>query len=76
VANLQVKDVPDELHVQLRNCAARRGKTIRDIVLGAVRHELDHESFLARLETRSTVELGVPITDLLRDEREERDRRL
>ncbi|MFN2426771.1 MAG: hypothetical protein ABR587_10050 [Candidatus Binatia bacterium] len=76
MANLQVKDVPDELHERLRNCAARRGTTIRDVVLEAVRHELEHERFLAQLETRTSVELGAPIADLLRDEREERERRL
>jgi plasmid stability protein len=76
MANLQVKDVPDELHERLRDCAARRGTTIREIVLEAVRHELEHERFLARLETRRAVDLGVPIVELLSEEREERERRL
>lgn len=76
MANLHVKDVPDELHERLRDCAARRGTTIREIVLEAVRHELEHERFLARLETRRAVDLGAPITELLSEEREERERRL
>jgi len=76
MANLQVKDLPDELHERLRSCAARRGTTIREVVLAAVRHELEHERFLARVESREPVDLGTPIAELLKAEREEREGRL
>ncbi len=73
MANLQVKDVPSEVHDSLRRCAARRGTTIRDVVLSAVRAELELERFLERLATRGPVELGVPAADLLAEERTSRE---
>ena len=72
MANLQVKDVPDGLHRQLRSCARRRGTTIREIVLEAVRRELDHERFLKQLNARDPVDLGMSAAELLRQERAER----
>ena len=72
MANLQVKDVPESLHRRLRGCAKRRGTTIREIVLEAVRRELEHERFLKQLGAREPVDLGVPAAELLRQERAER----
>jgi hypothetical protein len=72
MANLQVKDVPEGLHRRLRGCAKRRGTTIREVVLEAVRRELEHEQFLKQLEAREPVDLGVSAAELLRQERAER----
>jgi hypothetical protein len=33
MANLQVKDVPEDVHRRLRECARRRGKSLRELVL-------------------------------------------
>lgn len=73
MANLQVKDVPAELHRRLRSSAKRRGTTIRELVLDAVRRELDHEHFLRRLADREPVDLGGSAADLLVAERAGRD---
>jgi len=47
---------------------------VRDVP-DAVQHELEHERFLAELESREAVDLGVPAAELLREVREERERR-
>jgi plasmid stability protein len=72
MANLQVKNVPDEVHRRLRRCAKRRGQTVREIVLQAVQRELSHEEFAARLRRRRSVDLGRPAADFLREVRSER----
>jgi plasmid stability protein len=74
MANLQVKNVPEETHRRLRLCARRRRQTLRDVVLAAVDRELSHEEFLARLHRRKPVELGRPAAGFLKAAREERER--
>ena len=76
MANLQVKDVPAELHRRLRSSAKRRGTTIREIVLDAVRRELEHEAFVRRLESRDSVDLGDGAGNLLVAERRAREQEL
>lgn len=73
MANLQVKNVPEEIHERLRACAARRGQTLREVVLDAVRRELSHEEFLARLRQRPKTDLGRPAAQLLTEARAERE---
>ena len=60
MANLQVKDLPDELHRKLRRRAKLQGRTLRDLVLEAVRRELDRAEFQERLARREPVDLGRP----------------
>ncbi len=74
MANLQVKNVPDALHRRLQRTARRRKQTVRDVILEAVTRELSHEEFVSRIRRRSTVDLGRPASDLLREVRAERAR--
>jgi len=74
MGHLQVKNVPDPVYRELQRCARRRGKTIRDVVLEAVRRELALEAFEARLQRRRAVDLSRPAADFLREARAERDR--
>ena len=74
MANLQVKNVPEEMHRRLRRCARRRGLTLRDVVLAAVDRELSHEEFIARLHRRKAVKLGRSAASFLTAAREERER--
>jgi plasmid stability protein len=76
MANLQVKNVPPDVHRRLRRWAGRRGRTIRDLVLEAVRRELSHQEFLERLAGREPVDLGTPAAKLLDEARAERRGRL
>jgi plasmid stability protein len=39
MANLQVKDLPEDVHAELRRRAALRGVTIRDYVLDLLRRD-------------------------------------
>jgi hypothetical protein len=43
------------------------------VVLEAVRRELSHEEFLARLQQRPSVDLARPAADLLREARADRE---
>ncbi len=65
MANLQVKNVPEDLHRRLRAIATRRGNAVRDVLIEAVRREVSHEEFLARLRQRPRVELSRPAAELL-----------
>lgn len=76
MANLQVKDVPETLHRKIRAEAKRSGRTIRDLVLTAVVHEIDRKEFRARLARRAPVELGHPAAQTLDEVREDREREL
>ena len=76
MSNLQVKNVPDDLYRKIRRQAKRQGRTIRDLVLEAVRREIAREEFRARLQTRRPVELGRRAADALDEERTARDREL
>ena len=72
MANIQVKNVPEELHRRLRRCARRRRTTMRELVLEAVQRELSTEEFIARLRRRRSVDLGRPAAEFLREARRER----
>jgi len=74
VANLQVKDVPEGIHRRLRECARRRGKTLRELVLEALGKELSHDEFEKRLRLRSRVRLSRAAGEVLAEVRAERDR--
>ena len=76
VPNLQVKNVSQDLHSRLRRCAKRRGRTVRDLVLDAVKRELLLEEFVERLERRSPVNLGRSAARSLDEARAERERDL
>ena len=74
MANLQVKNIPDELHERLRRHARERNCTISAAVLTALERELDRWEWRARLAQRPRTELGVAAADLLQAERENRER--
>jgi plasmid stability protein len=76
VANLQVKNVPDALRRRLRAYARRSGRTLREIVLGAVAREMENAEFQARLAKRQPVDLGRPAARSLEDARTERGEEL
>jgi hypothetical protein len=74
MANLQVKDVPEDIHRQLRECARRRGKSLRELVLEALGKELSYDEFERRLRRRSRVQLSGPAGGVLAEVRAERER--
>jgi hypothetical protein len=74
--NLQVKNVPADVHRRIRRLAAQRGQTIRDLVLDSIRRELDRDEFQDRLARRAPVELGRAAARSLDEARAEREREL
>lgn len=76
MANLQVKNVPESLHKQLRVYARKRNCTLSDFVLEALKRELARSAFHERLKKRPRAELGVSAASLLEEERRHREQEL
>ena len=74
MANLQVKNIPDDLHDRLRAYARESNSTIGAAVLAAVERELAGWEWRKRLAQRPQTDLGVEAAELLREERSLRDR--
>jgi len=73
MANLQVKNVPADVHRRLLRWAKRQRRPVRDLVLEAVRRELMHQEFLEVLGGRDPVDLGTPAARLIEEVRAERE---
>lgn len=72
VTNLQVKDVPAQMHDELRRRARERGVSVRDYVLDLLRRDQavpTKAEWSARLERLPPVTVEPPAAELLRDER-------
>jgi plasmid stability protein len=74
MANLQVKNLPEDVHRRLRECARRRGKSLRELVLETLDKELGYEEFKRRLQSRSRVRLLRPAGEVFTEVRAERER--
>jgi hypothetical protein len=72
MANLQVKNVPESIHRKIRLLARRQGRTIGEVLLGAVQMEIDRELFHKRLAKRGSVKLGRSAARSLEEVRAER----
>ena len=73
MANLYVSNVPDALHRRIRAYAKRCGRTVRDVVLGAVSREIERDEFRTRLAKRDPADLGRPAARSLEEVRAGRD---
>ena len=72
MANLQIKDLPDEVHDELRRRARQRGATLRDYVLDLILADQampSRDEWLARLRARPRIELAAPVAELLAADR-------
>lgn len=76
MANLQVRNVPDSLHENLRRHAKENNRTMSEVVVTAVERELTRWEWLKRLESHPRTNLGVSAADLLAEERNDRDAEL
>lgn len=72
MANLQVKNLPDELNERLHRYARERRQPIREVVIEAVERELDRRTFVQRLRQREPANLPTSAANLLESERRER----
>lgn len=76
MATLQVKDVPDDLHRELRRRADLEGLSIRDYLLRLIRNDQQRPpatEWLARLRQLEPLDFGAPAADLIQADRAERD---
>ena len=74
--NLQVKNVPSELHERLRRHARFLNSTMSDVVLGAIERELARHEWRKRHAGRPGVDLGVSAAALLEEVRGARSQEL
>lgn len=72
---IQIRNVPDSLHRELKARAARAGMTLSDYLLDVVRRAAErperHE-LLARIRARGAVHLDETAAEAVRAERESR----
>ena len=73
MANLQVRNMPDDLHERLRRHARENNCTMSAAVLVAVERELERAGWRKRLAQRPRTDLGVEAAVLLAEERGVRD---
>ena len=73
---LQVKNIPPDLHERLRRQAEFQKRTINDIVLAAIEHELARYEWRERYLLYDRVAPGVSAASLLEEEREDRRQEL
>ena len=74
--NLQVRNIPDDLHKRLRRLAQENNSTMSAIVLTAVERELKRREWQERWAQLPTTDLGVDAATLIAEARAERDAEL
>ena len=73
MANLQVKNIPEDLHDRLHSYARESNSTISATVLAAVERELARWEWRKHLALRPETDLGIEAAALLWEERSLRD---
>ena len=69
---IQVRNVPDEIHRELKIRAARQGVSLSDYLLELARRDVSRptmQEWLARVDARPRVEADVAVEDLVRESR-------
>ena len=76
MANLQVRNVPEEMMERLRALARGRNCTLSAAVLAAIERDLAKWEWWQRWEQRPITDLGVDAATLIAEERAARDQEL
>lgn len=74
MATLQIKQVPEELHAELRRRAEHSRQSLRDYVLMLLEREVGRpsiEAWLRDVQANEPVTVGPSSADLVRDARDE-----
>lgn len=69
---IQVRNVPDEIHRELKVRAARQGVSLSDYVLELARRDVllpTVEEWMAKVEAQPFTETDVSIADIIREHR-------
>ena len=72
MANIQVKNILEKLHNQLRRYARQQECTLGDIVLEAIEREVARREWHKRFSTRPATRLVTSAAELLDEERRQR----
>jgi plasmid stability protein len=75
---IQVRNVPDRLHRELKRRAKLRGQTLTAYIQKVLEHEVSRpsaEEVFDRIASREPVKLGLPAAELIRQGRAEREAR-
>ncbi len=79
MGHIQIRNVPEDVHRTLKARAAKAGMSLSEYLLGAL-VELARrptlEEMTARIQRRSRVRLDLPVEEIIREEREAREREL
>jgi plasmid stability protein len=73
---IQIRNVSDELHGELRRRAAKLGVPLTAYLEGVLKREVARpmsEEVFDRIAARPSVPLETPVAEVLREERAERD---
>lgn len=73
--NLQIKNVPDDVHAQIRQRAAEDGVTISDYLLRVAENATKRptiEEMVRRLQERGPIEVSIEPVDIIRADRDSR----
>lgn len=76
---IQVRNVPDRLHRELKRRAKLRGQTLTSFIEEILEREValpPREEVFEAIRSQEPIDLGVSFADLIREEREEREQRL
>jgi hypothetical protein len=73
MGNIQVKNIPEKLHNQLRRYAREQECTLGEIILEALAREVERREWCKRFAARPTTTLGSSAARLLEEERRQRD---
>jgi len=74
---IQVRNVPDRLHRELKRRAKARGQTLTDYIEDLLEREVSRppiEEVLDRIKSRGRIPLGQSGAELVRQSREEHER--
>jgi plasmid stability protein len=72
---IQIRNVPDELHRELKSRAAKQGRSLSDYLLAELRQMAELptlEEMYERVQQRSRVNPDVSSAQLIREERDSR----
>lgn len=75
MANLQIKDLPESLHAELRRRAHLEGVTVRAYVLDLIQRDQvqpARSEWFERVGRLTAVEVDGPVADVVRADRESR----
>lgn len=76
MANLHVRNIPDDVYERLRRYARENDRTMSSVVISALERELERLEWPERIARLPKTDLGVDAATLIAEERRRRDREL